>query len=179
MEDLDHKKRVEEPSKEAGFIINVDPSTDPEVVEILGKRAHSIILVANAQGTLPGTLHGAIKSLTASGIPVFVIPDNPGENHGVVDRENLYERDLACGAIFLQNVNVNDVDVHGQLTLTAAIQSAVDAGMRGGELGKFISTKFSYAQGEELPTPSMGSEELFNAYQLKLKRELKALGRHK
>ena len=142
--DRKHEKQREYPDIGVVFIT---PVMIPERLEHVIHNTKAVILIAFATGTTPEILNPAIKKLTESGVPVFLLSNNPGDSHGILrTRYGVQERSAQAGAIALQKVNINNL-----AEVLDAIQDELDKDKRGAELGETIRQKFAYREGEPLP----------------------------
>lgn len=111
------------------------------------ERAEAIIVVAFATGAMPDRLVPAIQQRIQQGIPVFVLSDNPGNNHGIL--RVIYDAGSGAykaGAIGLQKINVNQYR-----ELKAIILEALGKGLKGKDLEREIEQRYAYQQGEKKP----------------------------
>ena len=109
--------------------------------------AKAIIVVAYATGTMPDRLVPAIQRRIQEGIPVFVLSDNPGDQHGIV--KIMYAAGKGAydaGAVPLEKVNVNQ-----QAEVFVAITEALNRGLSGQALADAIRDRYAYHQGETKP----------------------------
>lgn len=127
--------------------IECDPLLKADEFLARTEHAEAIIVVAFASGAMPDRLVPAIRQRIQEGIPVFVLSNNPGENHGPLRviyaaGSGAYE----AGAVRLEKVNVNH---HREVK--AAIHEALAKGLRGQALAREIGQLYTYQDGETLP----------------------------
>lgn len=130
------------------LIIRLNPTVTPERLDLATQDAEAVVLVVFASGALPDCLTPVIQRKISLGVPVFLLSNNPGDNHGILHpgRYAAGIGALEAGAIPLEKVNVNQaVDVEH------AISQALDAGMKGAELAAHIQKQFAYGPDEEKP----------------------------
>lgn len=111
------------------------------------QSAQAIIVVAFATGAMPDRLVPAMQQRLQEGVPIFVLSDNAGNDHGIL--KITYAAGIGAykaGAIPLEKANVNN---HQEVK--AAILEALDQGIKGQELTRTIKEKFSYQKGETRP----------------------------
>lgn len=133
----------------------VFPGTKPSILKAVATRAHSLVLTTFALGSLPEDLLPTVREITDSGKPVFIIPDNSKNAHGVVRIVDQLQIDTrASGAIFLEKGGIqNEQEVY------AAITAAVGEGLRGAELGETVRQHFAYGPGEQRPSSILDKPE--------------------
>lgn len=143
-----HNAPAEDPDNRAPLTsLVVHPGTQAQDIELLGQYGHCIVLITNALGSLPWRLQETVRTLTAAGTPVFILPDNPGTHNGVVFITDALQRETqATGVIFLEKGNIKT-----EQAVYTAITAAVDAGLRGAELGETIRKQFAYGPNEQKP----------------------------
>lgn len=130
-------------------IIQCDPIITPEVFNIQTAGSDAIVVVGFATGQVPERLLTVIKARVDEGIPVFLLKDNFGRDHGVLDPLREIGRPLVeTGIIPLEHINVN-----GLVELIAAIQEEAGAGKTGAELGEAIQQRYTYGSNEAKPIP--------------------------
>lgn len=128
-------------------IVDSTPLLTPEQFEAFTTNTDAIVLLTYATGTTPERLNGVIKAKVDSGIPLFLLSKNPGDEAGIV--RVVYDtlaKAIEAGAIPLEKVNSND----GAVVL-ATIQNFYDQGLRGEALGVAVQQRFAYQEGEEKP----------------------------
>ena len=119
-------------------VIRAEPSLTPRLFEQMTNGAESIVIIAFAAGTIPDRLAPVIKSKVDSAIPVFLISNNPGDDHGIERLKYRVQVNIAeTGAIALKGVNINDIE-----SVMKAIQEETRNGKKGAELGEVIGRRF-------------------------------------
>jgi|GEM_PF-3317859 len=125
------------------------PMLTPEQFELATGDADAVVFVVYATGTSPDRLNPAIQKKTESGTPVFLVSNNPGDNHGII--KLAYETQVnsqAAGAFHIAKVNVNQL-----AEINEVIQKEFAKGLRGNELGVAVTDYFSYKEGDQIPKP--------------------------
>ncbi len=128
-------------------VVRATPVLTVEQFESFTTRCDAIVLIAFATGTAPQSLISAAKEKINSGIPIFLLSDNSGDDHGIL--KMTYENQFKwaeVGAISLEKVNVNNVS-----EVVNAINEEFTSGKRGQELGAAIEQRFKYGEQEVKP----------------------------
>lgn len=118
-------------------ILPVTPglAAHPTLIErVVSSRTAALILNTYACGTTPETLNPSIKRLVEMGIPVVLLADSRGVNHGPQELE--YETQVEAvkaGATPLRDVNIN-----GTEQVAATIREAASRGITGQALAKLL-----------------------------------------
>lgn len=121
--------------------IKAEPSLTPELFEAMTNGAESIVITAFASGTVPERIIPIIKSRVDSGVPVFLVSNNPADSHGIERLKYQPQVNVAeAGATALKNVNANNI-----ADVLKAIQEETAQGKKGSELGKAIGERFGIA----------------------------------
>lgn len=101
----------------------------------------ALLLIAYATGGTPESLNPYIQEYTDKGIPVFLLSNNPGDDHGIREITYGVQAEAAeAGAISLKDVNINSLQ-----QVVRAIQDAAKAGLEGENLRKAIVGQFGMA----------------------------------
>lgn len=109
--------------------------------------AKAIIFVTYASGAMPDRLVPAIQQRIQEGIPVFVLSDNRGDQHGILKiKYTAGKGAYDAGAVPLENVNVNH-----QAEVFAAITEALNKGLSGQALAEEIRQRYAFHEGETKP----------------------------
>lgn len=114
------------------------PETMEGVFRAHTKFSRAVVIQGWATGTVHQELLPLVKEATDSGISVFIISSNRGEEHGI--RSLKYEphvKAVEAGAIPLKDVNIKK----GQEVLEA-IQEQINHGKIGEELNEAIIERF-------------------------------------
>ena len=91
---------------------------------------NAIIIIAYASGATPDRLNPWIKRIVKRGVPVFIVSDNVGENHGIQRLKYATQTaPVEAGATPLRNANVNHL-----AEVIYVIRQAVHARKEGKEL---------------------------------------------
>lgn len=122
-------------------VVKAEPTLTPELFQHFTHGAESIIITSFANGTVPNRLSAVIKLKVDSGIPVFLISNNSGDNHGIERLKYQVQVDIAqAGAIALKKVNINNIE-----SVIRAIQEETVLGKKGSDLERAISERFGVA----------------------------------
>ena len=135
--------------------VNVNAGLTSELLLAMAENRKAVILGTNAMGQVGDRLHPALQNLRDKQIPVFILPDNACEQHGVIrvveEAQKAVERN---GGIFLEKANINN-----EQEVIQAVQEALDKGKTGTELGEAIREQYAYKEGEERPGSRLGTPE--------------------
>lgn len=152
--------------------IEITPIMTPEQLEMLTNGLDAVVLKVYATGTSPESLNEVIKKRTKEGIPIFLVSNNPGDNHGILKiTYDTQKKSNEAGAIPLEKVNVNNLDV-----IYSSLQSEFAKGKRGAELGEAIREKFAYNESEPKPIPAWDDQEKIKGQEFLYRTTLKRGG---
>lgn len=130
--------------------IFINPGMTPNQLEEFTANSNAVVLIVYATGASPESLNEVIKNRTDEGIPVFLVSNNPGDNHGILKiTYGTQEKSKNSGAFALEKVNVNNLEV-----INAVIEQKYKEGKRGAELGRAVQEEFLYKDNESRPIPS-------------------------
>ena len=104
----------------------------------------ALIIEGYAAGTTPVALNPFITSTVQRGVPVFILSNNPAEDHGPQRiKYATHQEAVDAGATILRGVNIN-----GMEEVANAIQDAIDEGKTGQDLAQALIDIYG-ALGEE------------------------------
>ncbi len=127
--------------------INAYPGMDAGVLDSVAEKANAIIIVVFANGGSPQILNPSIKKITENGVPIFLVSDNAGAEHGITRVFDQTQIESAkAGAIFIEKANINNLS-----EISKFIQQEFAQGKSGSELGESVREHFSYKEGEQKP----------------------------
>lgn len=113
-----------------------------DAIENAGLKA--LVVEGYAAGTTPEALNPFIARTVQRGVPVFVLSNNPGEDHGPQRiKYAVHQQAVDAGATILRGVNINAAE-----EVANAIQDAIDAGKTGQDLAQALIDIYG-ALGEE------------------------------
>ncbi|MEK7123178.1 MAG: hypothetical protein AAB855_04985 [Patescibacteria group bacterium] len=132
--------------------------------------ADAIIFVVHASGAVGKRFGDAVATRSSAGIPVFMVSNNPGDSHGILDagRYGTTEAVLKGGGIPIQRYNINDVPL-----LLDMIKKHLDNGLKGDELAHAVTQECSYKEGEEIPVPEWETPERIKAQKERTRQTLR------
>ncbi|MEK7601470.1 MAG: hypothetical protein AAB480_02980 [Patescibacteria group bacterium] len=101
----------------------------------------ALLLIAYASGGTPESLNPFIQEYTDRGIPVFLLSNNPADDHGIREITYGVQADAAkAGAVSFKDVNINNFH-----QVVRTIQDAAKEGLEGEDLKKAIIAQFGMA----------------------------------
>ncbi len=107
-----------------------------DAIENAGSKA--LVIEGFASGTTPEVLNPHIARAVGRGVPVFILSNNPGEDHGPQRiKYAVHQEAVNAGATVLRDVNVNAAE-----EVANAIQDAIDAGQTGHELARTLVDRY-------------------------------------
>ncbi len=149
---------IEDPLHEYPVIM-CRPTLTAGILALRTQYAKAVVLVNYATGTTPVWLAPVIKQLVDNNVPVFLVPDCPGDEAGMISvKYAACIPALEAGATPIEKVNVKEIDL---------VKEAVrDHGERlsGRELADYIHQMFAYQEGEEPPKPEWERPEAVERY---------------
>ena len=128
-------------------IIRIYPGITAEFFDSMTENEKAVVLIAYATGTVPGILAPVIQQRTKEGIPIFLVSNNPGDEHGI--RSTIYAAQEVvedAGAIPIRKVNVNNLQ-----EVLDFIKETSAQGLMGSDLGQAVYDHFDYKDGEKPP----------------------------
>ncbi|MFA6585693.1 MAG: hypothetical protein WCS86_00845 [Candidatus Paceibacterota bacterium] len=131
------------------LLVTATPIITPEQFDLLTEGQDAIVFLVFATGTSPERLNNIIKKRTQEGTPIFLVSNNPGDNHGIIKiTYDVQVESSKAGAIPLEKVNVNNLE-----EIISEIKKQFLTGKKGIELAHAVQNVFSYKEGEEKPVP--------------------------
>lgn len=127
-------------------VANCFPGVNPSHLEIVGMGSDAVVLISFATGSTPRIIAPAIKKLVDSGCPVFLLSDNRGDDHGILN-DSKYEAQIPArdaGAISLQSVNIKHLN-----EVLAFINGQVRKGAKGEVLAQIVKTHYALKPGDD------------------------------
>ncbi len=137
-------------------IIKVTPNLKGKTFLSATEGSDAVMLVVSASGAVGKRFGESVQERIDTGIPVFLVSDNKADNHGILNprKYGSTESVLDAGAMAVEKYNVNDFSL-----IMKTVEDLLDSGLRGKELSKAVSNKFSYQEGEEKPKEDWNTEE--------------------
>ena len=129
-------------------IITATPVLKEKQFSEIDSSVDAIIFITYASGTTPGWVNGAVQEKVNAGIPVFLVSNNPADNHGILNSTR-YANQVGsnkAGALALEKVNINSLQ-----EIQDVITQEYQSGKRGGELGEAVYNIFKYKEDEIKP----------------------------
>ncbi len=157
---------VPEPTQEAPKepyipIVGAYPGMQPDALEIFAPEGTPILLLeSNAHAALAHNLLPTVKKIIERGTPVIALADNYDATYGtthLVDQPQVDARDT--GVFFLETIgvgspNADDGNQDNIVKIVDVVKEGISAGLKGQELGQFVSERFSFPEGEKPPKPN-------------------------
>ena len=143
-----------------------------DVAKKIQDTTEALIFVTHASGAHGDRFTPALSEIISSGIPVFLVSDNPGDDHGILRVQYAAgARSFQAGAIAIEKINVRDIAL-----LKQEIYEALALGKRRNELAQHIQELFSYGENEEPPKPEWELPEGIAAVRAGTERVLRRAG---
>ncbi|MFH1218245.1 MAG: hypothetical protein V1679_00170 [Candidatus Peregrinibacteria bacterium] len=129
-------------------IIMATPRLSTTAFAVRALRAKAVVFVVFASGATPTRFAPVIKACIDRGVPVFLVSDNMGDNHGILEagRYGTTSGSLEAGAVPIETVNVNNL-----AEIKTYIKLLSGAGKTGTELAELVGERFSYRSDDEKP----------------------------
>ncbi len=115
----------------------------------IGAGAKAILLIGYATGTTPGAINPLVKDTVESGIPIFVLSNNKGDDKGPQRITYGSQQDAVdAGITPLRDVNINHIE-----EVMATIDGMIADDVAGAELAQAVVDVYG-TSGRDLPSPS-------------------------
>lgn len=155
--------KIERSPEARVFVVTATATITPEQFDMFFEKQDAVVFVVFATGTSPERLNDVIRKRTKEGIPIFLVSNNPGDNHGIMKiTYDVQAESLKAGATPLEKVNVNNLQ-----EIIFEIKKQFSAGKKGTELAQAIQKTFSYKEGDKKPIPAWE-----NPVEIKKQREM-------